>query len=69
MTKSKTKYLALLMAAICLIAAISTSAYAAQSIEEQMAANSAAWWISSMTRCIGTDSSTSIPGHLPLERP
>ena len=45
MTKRKTKYLSFLMAAVCLIAAISMPAYAAKSIEEQMAANSAAWII------------------------
>jgi hypothetical protein len=44
----KTKYLrafCLICAAVMLTAALSVSAFAAQSIEEQMAANSAAWWV------------------------
>ena len=45
MTKRKSKYLSALMAAIMLIAAMVVPASAASSIEDQMAANSAAWWV------------------------
>ena len=44
----KTKYLraiSSICAAVILIAALSVSAFAATSIEEEMAANSAAWWV------------------------
>ena len=41
----KTKYLAFLCAVICLITALSVSASAAGSVTDQMAANSAAWYI------------------------
>ena len=44
----KTKYLrvfCLICAAVMLTAALSVSAFAAKSIEEQMADNSAAWWV------------------------
>jgi len=41
----KTKYLALFCAVICLITALSISASAASSVTDQMAANSAAWWV------------------------
>lgn len=45
MKKRTSKYLSALMAAIMLIAAMAVPASAASSIEEQMAANSAAWWV------------------------
>ena len=45
MKKRTSKYLSALMAAIMLIAAMAIPASAASSIEEQMAANSAAWWV------------------------
>ena len=45
MKKRTSKYLSALMAAIMLIAAMVVPASAASSIEDQMAANSAAWWI------------------------
>ena len=44
----KTKYIraiSSICAAVILIAALSVSAFAATSIEEEMAANSAAWWV------------------------
>ena len=41
----KTKYLALLCAVVCLITALSVPASAASSVTDQMAANSAAWWV------------------------
>lgn len=45
MKKRTSKYLSALMAAIMLIAAMVVPASAASSIEDQMAANSAAWWV------------------------
>ena len=45
MMKKSTKYLSSLMAAVLLIAAMAVPASAAKSVEEQMAANSAAWWV------------------------
>ena len=45
MKKRTSKYLSALMAAIMLIAAMVVPASAASSIADQMAANSAAWWV------------------------
>ena len=45
MTKRKSKYLSAILAAVMLIAAMVVPASAASSIEDQMAANSAAWWV------------------------
>ena len=45
MKKRTSNYLSALMAAIMLIAAMVVPASAASSIEDQMAANSAAWWV------------------------